>query len=126
MERSKLNRLTVFCEQVWEQLSPAEQENYYNGTGVMGFVEDCMAMLHMYISELTIEQMNELVDSLLVQKKGQLYGSYIPTDDITVIFEEYLNEHSGVYKLVMRGFYYGKPDDDEIHNFYKDYEARFD
>lgn len=126
LNHSKLNRLVLFCEQTWAVLSEPERENYYSDTGIIGFVEDCMKILRIYQSELSVEQMDNIVNCLLDKEHGLVYGSYIPTDDITVIFEEFHDEDGEPMSLFLRGFYYGGPDDDSNKSFYKDYDAYFD
>lgn len=131
MENSKLARLTLFAEQTWSNLSPDEQEEYYDDTGIIGFIEDCMKILRIYPSEIAIEQMDFVCNRVLTLVVDDpiprdIYGSYIPTDDITVIFEQWLDEDGQVSKLMVRGFYYGKPNDEDNDTFYRDYEAHFD
>ena len=130
MENSKLARLTLFAEQTWTNLSPVERENYYNDNGILGFVDDCMSILRISESEITVEQMDFVCDCILAlldePVQENIYGSYIPTDDITVVFEEWLDEDGQVNKLMVRGFYYGGPNKENNEAFYRDYEAHFD
>lgn len=130
MENSKLARLTLFAEQTWFNLSPDERENYYNDTGIIGFIEDCMKILRIYPSEIAVEQVDFICNRILTLTddtiQRDIYGSYIPTDDITVIFEQWLDEDGQVCKLMVRGFYYGKPNDEYNWAFYRDYEVHLD
>lgn len=40
-------RLVKFGDHVWSSLTPDERDAYYCDNGTIGFVEDCIAMLHL-------------------------------------------------------------------------------
>ena len=128
MENSKFNRFVTFCEQTWDLLSQDEKEAHYNNAGIIGFIESCMEIVHIHDAELTVEDLdficNRIIDSE-DHKNSTVYGLYVPTDDITVIFEEFRDSDNAPTRLIMRGFYYGEPDDTDTQSFYKDYEAEF-
>lgn len=65
MENKNLVLITIFCEKTWNKLSQSEQENYCNHTGIIGFVEDCLSMLKIDQDDVTITDMDYLVDKLL-------------------------------------------------------------
>lgn len=128
MENSKFNRFVTFCEQAWDLLSQDEKEAHYCDAGILGFIDSCIAILHIQDAELTVEDLDFICDRILDNedtKNSEVYGSYIPTDDITVIFEEFRDKDNVPTRLIMRGFYYGEPDDTDTQSFYKDYEANF-
>ena len=129
MENSKFNRFVTFCEQTWDLLSQDEKEAYYNEIGIIGFIENCMELIHIYKCEVTIADVYFICDRIIDNedtKNSEVYGSYIPTDDITVIFEEFRDKDNVPKRLIVRGFYYGEPDDAEVRTFYKDLDAEFE
>lgn len=130
MENRHLDRLTIFCEKTWDNLSPSEQENYYNDTGIIGFVENCISVLKIDLNDVTDADMDHVVNRVMSRidesHRGRIYSSYIPTDDITVIFEEFCDDDGLPTRLVLRGFYYGEGNEADDRDFYMDYEANFD
>lgn len=130
MENKQLNRLTIFCEKTWDNLSRPEQESYYDDTGVIGFIENCLPLLKINPDDVTIADMDHIVNRVMARIDesccGRIYGSYIPTDDITVIFEEFRDDDGLTTRLVLRGFYYGESTEANNRDFYMDYEANFD
>lgn len=128
MDNSKFNRFVTFCEQTWDLLSQDEKEAHYMDAGILGFIDSCMEIVHIHESELTVEDLDFICNRIIDNednKNSTVYGSYVPTDDITVIFEEFRDEDYVPTRLIMRGFYYGEPDDTDTQSFYKDYEANF-
>lgn len=64
MENSKINRLATFCEQTWSLLSTDEKERYYYDHGIIGFIEDCMTILNISDKEVTVDDIDFIVDRL--------------------------------------------------------------
>ena len=65
MKNKNLDRITIFCKETWNNLSQYEKENYVNYTGILGFVEDCLSKLEIDQDDLTIADMDYLVDKML-------------------------------------------------------------
>lgn len=125
MDNSKLSRFTNFAVQTWDLLSPNEQESYFCGDGIYGFIEDCMIMLHLSVSEFTTEDVEYVADRVLRDRKDvtpDLFATYIPTYDMSVIFEQETDDDDVVTRLRVCGFYYGKPNDHFNRVFYNDTE----
>jgi hypothetical protein len=49
---------------IWQLLTSDEQEQYYNDTGTIGFVDDVSRILYLDVDDLTPEQLNDILISL--------------------------------------------------------------
>lgn len=56
----------------------------------------------------------------------EVITGYIPTLDITVIFEQTYYKSGSPKSLEVKGFYYGKPDEKATLKFYGDLKADFE
>ena len=64
MKQEQFNRLKQMTETIWQAMTANEQEQYYNDTGTIGFVEDVSRILYLDVDDLTDEQMNEILKQL--------------------------------------------------------------
>lgn len=55
----------------------------------------------------------------------KIISGYIPTMDITVIFEDTYNSNDDLIKQELKGFYYGQPNEQYDNEFYNDLVATF-
>lgn len=55
----------------------------------------------------------------------KIISGYIPTMDITVIFEDTYNSNDDLIKQELKGFYYGQPNEQYDKEFYNDLVATF-
>lgn len=55
----------------------------------------------------------------------KIISGYIPTMDITVIFEDTYNSNDDLIKQELKGFYYGQPNERYDNEFYNDLVATF-
>lgn len=55
----------------------------------------------------------------------KIISGYIPTMDITVIFEDTYNSNDDLMKQELKGFYHGQPNEQYDNEFYNDLVATF-
>lgn len=69
LTKTQINRLKTFGRKTWNSLTKEEQESFYYDTGTIGFVE-CMAdVLHIKLSPLDCDIMEELQAYITEVKK---------------------------------------------------------
>lgn len=56
-------RVATVAAQVWQILSEDEKTDYYYTTGIIGFVEDIISMLHI---DMAVEE-PDFIDSIVAQ-----------------------------------------------------------
>ena len=64
MNNIQFNSLKQMTRTIWQLLTSDEQEQYYNDTGTIGFVDDVSRMLYLDVDDLTHEQLDEILKQL--------------------------------------------------------------
>jgi hypothetical protein len=64
MTKLELTRLTEMAQTIWKLLTEDEQERYYVDLGTIEFVENVADLLHIDISTMTLDELDELLAML--------------------------------------------------------------
>lgn len=83
MTKLELARLTEMAQIVWRLLDVEEKEAFYADTGTIGFVESIADMLHINISTMSLNELDELL--AILDKE----------DDTIKLIRDELLEHTG-------------------------------
>lgn len=61
MTKEELTRLTEMAQTIWELLTEDEREAFYVDIGTIGFVENVANLLHINISTMLLDELDELL-----------------------------------------------------------------
>lgn len=64
MTKQELTHLTEMAQAIWELLTEDEQKAFCVDTGTIGFVEKVADLLHIDISTMTLDELDELLATL--------------------------------------------------------------
>ena len=118
--QDQLNRIIEVGRRLWKSLSSEEQETYGIVDGTYGFVENVVAILHLYDYEFGSEQEFEQVHDKIIGCNREVFGMYCKEYDMTFIVEQEFDNEGEPKSLEVKGLYYGEPEEGQNLKFYGD------